>query len=416
MIRRQAYNQILDSLDLFPVILVIGARQVGKSTLVSQLEKEGRLNTSLSLDDLNILAAAKADPHGFVESLSTPAAIDEIQRCPELIIAIKKHVDTNKKTGQFIITGSANVMSYENVHESLAGRVDIIELEGLSSAEVNGLYTQGGQLIQSFVDGQKPQSLTNPKKIDYQIQSHDVEVAMFYGSYPDVRLKKNEKFRERWFKSYEAAYIEKDVRNLTKSIDIVGYSRTLHMCALQTGNLINYQNIAQSIQLDQRTVKRYIELLRLTFQLSELQPWFSNKGKRLIKTPKIYTNDSGYACYVQGIQNLSDVRTSSFFGSLFETWVYSELRKSCDILNNTKLYYLRTADGEEIDFIVQQGSKLLAIECKSTSTLSNKDLKAIKNFIEIYSEAEGIVLYMGTDIIPLSKKIWAYPISILYLM
>ena len=326
MLKRHIITQIKESLALFPAVLLIGARQVGKSTLAKQLIQENILKQYVTMDELINLTAATEDPEGFISQFSEPIALDEIQRVPGLLLAIKSAIDKNRKPGQFLLTGSANILAYPNVTESLAGRIDIIQLEGLSISELARndnpptLLTElfsfktAKELIELWQNRRSPKSSLSKDELYRNI---------FFGGFPDVVLKQNTNFANRWFHAYMTSYIERDVRDISRYVDIIGFSKLVNLIGLQTANLVNAKNLANEVNLEQRTVRRYIEILQTSFQVKELLPWHVNSRKRLLKTPKIYMNDSGFACYLAGVQDPEELSNHPALGHLFETWFYA---------------------------------------------------------------------------------------------
>ncbi len=417
MIVRHIHNFIRQSMLDFPAVLLNGARQVGKSTLAHQLQKTGVIDRYVTLDDLTTLRVALVDPDGFLQQFQGPVAIDEIQRAPDLLRAVKKRIDEDRKPGQFLLTGSANVLSYPGVSESLAGRVDIIPLEGLSLGE---LYRQEkpSSLISDLFSGTSLYDLAHHwnKSLENKpaLTQQDLSSFIYFGGFPDVALKRDIRFRDRWFSSYETAYIDKDVKDLSRFLDVVSFSKLFHLAGLQTGNLLNQRTLSVEMGLDQRTVARYFEILEMTFQVQTLTPWFSNIRKRLIKTPKIYANDSGQASYLMGIASPDHLMTHPGFGALLETWVWAEIRKLLSMTAGIERHFYRTHLGKEVDFLLNQGMNYWGIECKASTSVSLADCKGITDMIEaIGPQAKGMILYAGSEVIVFSDRIIAVPLRIL---
>jgi predicted AAA+ superfamily ATPase len=414
---RYITSLITQSLELFPIVLLNGARQVGKSTLVNQLVKTGIIEQYVTLDNLNTLRACKEDPHGFLSQFKGSVAIDEVQRCPELLVALKHNVDQNRQPGRFLLTGSANLLSYPNVCESLAGRMDIITLETLSFGEINDSQEPSPFITDVFAN--MPLSdLIEKWRIYLQQKSclktkDDLANAILRGGFPEVVLKNNSAYTSRWFTSYFSAYTERDVRDLSRMIDVVGFTKIFNLLSYQTAQLVNIKNLSVECGLDQRTVTRYVEILNITFQISTLHPYSANMKKRLVKTPKVFMNDSGYACFTAGIENFGSLLKNNAFGHLLETWVYAELRKLMNLTIGMKIFFYRTHLGKEIDFILQKGSSVVAIECKASETITRQQLLSMKEFQAEIPNTLGIVLYGGSEILQISQDIIAVPFEIL---
>ena len=325
MLKRYVTDLIKDSLRNFPAVLLIGARQVGKSTVAKQLVKEGICQEYVSFDDISNLQLASADPDGFLERFTESVALDEVQRVPDILRAIKKNVDINRRPGRFLLTGSANVLAMPQVSESLAGRVDVVHLEGLSLGEVlkqnnppsflELIFDEGGikVLVDRFMDQRNQLS-----PVSRQFYSD----LLYYGGFPEVWSKQNPTFTRRWFGAYQKTYLERDVRDVSKFIDLIPFSKLLELSALRTANLQVLSSMASDVGIDQRTVSRYLGILELTFQVNHLTPWFANVSKRLIKSPKIFMNDVGAACFYHQIKNSAELWSHKSLGSLGETWVW----------------------------------------------------------------------------------------------
>jgi predicted AAA+ superfamily ATPase len=412
MVTRHILPIIETSLALFPAVLLNGARQVGKSTLAKQLVKEKKIDRYVSLDDITFLEAADKDPQGFIGQFSSSVVIDEVQRVPNLILATKESIDTKKIPGKFFFTGSANILSSPHVRDSLAGRMDIISLEGFSLDEIMQRKRSCllDILLQTDDADHLVQTLSAQINMVPSIENNFLNELLFFGSYPDVILAKNPTHRNRWFSSYTSAYVERDVRDLSKFVDIIAFAKLLRIVAVRTGNLLNNKNLSISIGLDQRTVTRYIELLEMSFQITLLRPWSSNMGKRYVKTPKIFMNDVGMASYFLGINDLNSIRDHHNYGNLMETWLFSELRKSLVYNPLAEIFFYRDHRGIEVDFLITQGNKAIGIECKSSSSITMKDCKNL-NFVkeEFKDNFLGIILYRGKEVIKMDSNIVAIP-------
>lgn len=416
MVRRHLETIIPSSLATFPVVLLTGARQVGKSTLVEHLHQQGFVQHIVSLDDLLALESARRDPEGFLSQFSGKVAIDEIQRAPQLLVTIKKLVDQNREPGRFLLTGSANILSYPGVTESLAGRMDIIHLEGLSLAEQQGNDKQSPFLADLF-KGLKPVELAakwNEKFAESPILSRDeISRHVFYGGFPEVALKRDPVFRERWYSAYQSAYVERDVRDLSRLLDVVSFAQVFRMAGLQTGQLSNVKSLATEVGVDQRTVSRYLEILSLTFQTNLLRPYFKNTLKQFIKTPKLYMNDSGHACFLAGIGSPEALPQMPSFGALLETWLWGEIRKLLSLTVGVSTHFYRTHRGREVDFLLSKGQTYWGIECKASSNISRSDLSGMEDMLPILGDhAYGVFLCPADRAYVLSDRILVAPMGV----
>ena len=416
MTQRHITEIVKQSLGDFPAVLINGARQVGKSTLAHQLINFGFAERYVTLDDITTLQAAREDPDSFVRQFGEQrVAIDEIQRVPDLMRALKKTIDEDRRPGRFILTGSANILSYPEVSESLAGRVDIIPLEGLSLGE---LYNQEdpSPFFNDLFSGSSFQEIarTWTARNQHTISKKDLLKRVLFGGFPEVALKQQERFKDRWFSSYISAYIDKDVRDLTRLVDVTSFNKVFRLASLQTGNLLNIKTLSMEIGLDQRTVNRYLDILAITFQNQLLLPWFSNTRKRLLKTPKIYATDSATACYVMGIHSEEQLEKHPHLGALLETWIFAELRKLLALTTGIEKSFYRTHQGKEVDFVFMKGNHCVAVECKASSQVSRSDFKGMDDLTEaLGSEIKGIVMYCGHEIVLFSDTLMAVPYHVL---
>ena len=411
MLKRHIVPYIKDLLTQFSVVLLNGARQCGKSTLATQLIQEKILIDSVNLDNKTLLEAANTDPDGFLQQFEQSVVIDEVQRLPDLLRAIKYDVDQNKRTGRFFLTGSASVLSYPGVAESLAGRMAIVVLEGLSLTEL--LQRKPTTFIEDLFSNKSIAShLRKWREKSKQVTINKKQMAeyIFYGGYPEIALKQNTSFSKHWFSSYLQAYVERDVRDFNKNMDSLLFDKLFKILATQTGNLLNIHKTASLVGIDQRTAAKYMKLYELTFQLQHLQPWFNTTRSRIIKTPKIYCKDSGMATYLNGLGEPKEILNTPCSGALFETWVYAELRKLLENKSQISCYFYATHSGKEVDFILTKGQKIVAIECKFSVSLSAEDFSGLRAWQQEFPHSLGIVLYCGNQVIAFDKQLIALPV------
>ncbi|WP_297493208.1 AAA family ATPase, partial [Persephonella sp.] len=274
-----------EAIQEFPAIFIAGARQVGKSTLSMELA-----NNYVTFDDINAYLSAKNDPNGFINSLELPVILDEVQKVPEIFNVIKQKIDKNRKPNQFILTGSINLLKFSTVKESLAGRLAIFELYPLSIYEIQN---KKENLIEKLFTG----------KFLEQKNTLDLDIWKFIlkGGFPEIHKIKTEKMRYIWFSSYVSTYIEKDVIEIGEIRNIDKFLNLLHVLASYSGNILNKSKISQITGIDGKTLDNYLNLLQLIYQITILKPFSQNIGKRFVKSPKIYFNDTGLLCYLLGI-------------------------------------------------------------------------------------------------------------------
>jgi hypothetical protein len=389
-------KSIVLALDFFPSVLITGARQSGKSTLAM-----GLCENYITLDDITILSLAKSDPVMFVSNLKTPIIIDEIQKAPELLSAIKMAIDNDRKAGQFILTGSANIMDFKSVSDTLAGRVAIFELSPLSNVEINGSNSLFVESI--FEDSFSP------------VQNNMDETALFQrmldGMYPDMVNMSEQKMKYLWLSSYISTYIERDIRDIENIRNIDKFARLIHLLASRSANVINKADLSNASGLDTKTLDSHLGLLELVYQIKRVRPYYANIGKRFVKSEKMFFTDAGVLNFLLGIQSIDGLLASHFLGAIFETFVFNELYKQTSfLLDRTQIYYYRTLDKKEIDFIIERNGKLVAIEVKFAKSITKSDFRHI---IDLKNSSNsfhlGLIIYMGEHALSFGDNLWAIP-------
>lgn len=416
MIKRHLSSEIADSLKHFPVVLLTGARQVGKSTLAQELSESIWSAGYHTLDNRIVLDAALKDPDGFISGTPTPAIIDEIQRAPDLMRAIKVRVDKNREPGQYLLTGSANLMTLAKVSETLAGRVALHELHPFTWSEIRG-KTNPSILTDLFSGKDTAALLKKWKKHSFQDRKEEIKERIIAGGYPTPSLLTSVKARRRWFDSYRQTYIERDIRDIAAIEHLPDFNRLLNLLSFRTGQIINFSEVSRELGLSFTTLRRYIDLLEVTYQIYFLKPYFVNIGKRLIKMPKLYFGDSGMACHLSAAEDWKTLERQNRVGNMVETWAASEIRKIIQ-LGDTRyqLYYWRIYAGREVDFIIEHGKKLVAIEVKWSHKLEDIDLSGLKDCARDLKERHviSVLLYPGTEIIAIDKHTLVMPFGFFF--
>ena len=406
MIRRHATQRLLEALHDTPVVHLQGARQTGKSTLVQAIVDGRQPRTYLTLDTLAVRSAAQADPEGFIAGLDGPAVIDEVQRAPDLALAIKAAVDADRRPGQFLLTGSAAALSLPKLSESLAGRMEIHTLWPFSQGELSGVR-------ETFIDRLFADRLPmlNPGPAQATIERICV------GGYPEAQVRKTAR-RQAWFESYIDAITQRDIRDLANIERLREIPRLLALLASRAGQLINYADLARSLAIPQTSLKRYAALLEATFLLRLIPAWFSNIGKRLTKTPKLLLTDSGLLAHLLGIDRDRLGKDRTLFGHVLENFVAMELTKQLGwSRRRCRLYHFRTEAGAEVDLVLEDSSGQLAgIEIKSAATLRREAVRGLEALAEAAGPrfTRGVVLYTGTAMVPFGERLHAVPISQLW--
>ena len=332
---RNLKTALLEAAEDTPVIMVNGARQTGKSTLIKGLFPGSSAPHYVSLDNLVALDSARSDPQSFVENLPDRAVIDEIQRAPELMLSVKYSVDQNRRPGRFFLTGSANVPALPKVADTLVGRIEIHTLWPLSQGEIRGMQ-------ESFIDTIFGDSKLNPGK---QLKLNELVSILGAGGYPDVLQRDTYARRKSWFAGYITTLIERDVRDLRNIEQLTVMPKLLKLLASRAGGLLNYSDLSRSLQINVSTLKNYLALFELLFILVPVRPWFGNKGKRLVKSPKMHLNDSGLLCHLLDCDPKALAHDSSLLGMVFENFVLMELMKQISWSElRPQLYHFRTRE------------------------------------------------------------------------
>lgn len=406
---RSLTDSILAALNDTPVVLLNGARQTGKSTLTKQLAQQNQAHY-ITFDNNNYLLAAKEDPAGFIEGLGNRAAIlDEIQRVPELFLAIKKSVDEDRRPGRFILTGSADVLLLPNLADSLAGRMEILTLWPFSQGEIIGHKDL-------FIDKVFSQNFHFPQLAS--LQKVDYIKRIISGGYPEVVTRIDKTRQQHWFNSYIMTILQRDIRELANIDGLTQIPQLMELIAARSATLLNYAEISRSLGLPQTTLKRYMSLLQMTFLMNLLPAWHDNLGKRLTKSPKVFLGDTGLLCHLLHVDQERLQADSHLFGKLLENFVILELFKQ-STWNETwvKLYHWRTQAGQEIDLLLEDSKgRIVAVEVKSAGTITARELNHLRALADDLGDRfhRGIIFYTGDSIISFAKNIHAVPINALW--
>ncbi len=400
-VERRAEEALLDT----PVVLIVGPRRAGKTTLVRKMGDAGR--TYITLDDQTALEAAQSDPAGFIRGLDQ-AIIDEIQRAPDLLLAIKKTVDEDYRPGRFLLTGSANVLTLPRIADSLAGRMETIQMLPLAKAEVEGLAP-------NFLERLFERNLQSQQNA---IVGDDLLHLVLLGGFPEAIRRDNERRRQDWLRSYLTSILTRDLRDIADVEKLTELPKFVRLLAEHSGQLVNYSQFGASINVSHKTGQRYVGLLEQVFLIATLQPWFTNALKRIVKTPKLHFLDSGLLASARGL-TFDRVRADrGTFGALLESFVFSEVLKlmSASDLRLTP-HHFRDRDMREVDIVLQRDDGMIAgIEVKASATVKAGDFGGLRALAEACGDrfAFGVVLYDSTDVVPFGDRLAAAPLSSLW--
>ena len=362
-IHRKIEETILEASKYFSVIAVSGPRQSGKSTLLTQLFP---LYEKYSLKDLNILDYAKNDPIAFLNQTDEGMFIDEIQRCPQLLDYIQGIVDNNPKR-HFALSGSSNFEVMKNLSESLAGRAGVFELLPMSIQEVTG-------------------------KVDLDTLNQ----ILYNGLYPSICAKKN--IAKFFYPSYVRTYLEKDVRDLLQIKDQIRFTKFLKLCAARIGSLFNASELGAEVGVSSKTISHWLSVLQASYLITLLPPYYENIPKRLVKSPKLYFNDPGLACYLLDIETPQQLDRDKMRGAIFENMIVMEaIKHRYNMGLEGGVFFYRDSNQNEVDILIKQEGELTAIEVKSSMTYSSsfeKTLTQIEGWIKTPISKKAIV-YSG---------------------
>jgi uncharacterized protein len=409
MFPRFAAESVKTALTDSRVVLIAGPRQAGKSTLAKQVTDPKR--PYFTLDDAVTSNAAKSDPKGFVRGLDE-ATIDEIQRAPELLLAIKESVDNDPRPGRFLLTGSANIMTLPAVADSLAGRMEVITLLPLARAEIDGR-------IPTFTELALQGKVATPSKAP-PLGDELIEIVLA-GGYPEAVARSTSQRRTKWLLDYIDAVIQRDVRDIAEVGRLGDMPRLIRLLAQHSAQLVNYSEMGAPLGLDRKTVQRYLDIFSALYITRSIEPWHNNQISRLTKSPKLHFIDSGLLAAIRGI-SLEKVRADkAAFGPILESFVFSEILKQADWpqSNGVLIYHFRTTSrsAEEVDFVLEdRHGHVIGIEVKASATVTEGDFKGIRKLSEATGERFliGMVVYDGDKVVPFGRNLYAVPITNLW--
>lgn len=399
--------RFVEALADTPVVLIHGPRQCGKTTL-ARMVGEARDYAYLSFDDGVALAAAQADPVGFVGDLPERTILDEVQRVPGLFTALKTAVDRGRTPGRFLLTGSANVLLAPKLADSLAGRIEILRLHPLAQTELAG--KPATFLDTLFGAGFKFGTWSRLRG--------ELSKRIVAGGYPAVLARGAPRRRAVWYRDYIETLVQRDVRDLARISALDALPRLLMLAAGQTARLLNVTDLAAPFQLSRPTIRDYVNLLARVFLLDELPSWHSNRLRRLVKTPKLHLGDTGLACALLGVDAAALQADRALLGQLLETFVFQELRRQASGQETpVTFYHFRDKDGAEVGIVLEIGSQRVAgIEVKAAATVTASDFRGLRKLKQAAGKrfAGGVVLYDGETTVAFGDDLYAAPIRCLW--
>lgn len=391
--------------EFSPVIVLSGARQTGKSTLLRN-EHPFKSWHYITFDDLDSLAFARKRPDEIL-NISKDMVIDEVQKAPEFLHAVKKAADKDRSR-RIVLSGSARLILMKKVSESLAGRAVYYDLMPFSFGELKGRGYDGW--LERFMETGKLPSLSVKDYLEDKEVHGNLGTNLFRGFLPPVALLKKEEHVSTWWKGYIKTYLERDLRDISEIANLPDFRKLMELLALRTANILKQSDIARDAGLSQATAGRYINILEETSLIARVRPFSKNISKRLIKAPKVIVTDPGLAAALAGITSAASL-TDQFLGAMLESYVFLNLTAKASLMDGEVMYF-RTQGGREreVDFVLEHGKKILGVEVKLAKTVSAGDIDnllflkdASKNF------ACGLVIYSGTEIRQLAQNIFAIP-------
>jgi len=390
------------------VVLLNGARQVGKSTLAQQLAQQ-RGGQYLTLDDPAIAALARSDPSALVDGTAGFTVIDEVQSAPALFPALKREVDRHPVPGRFLLTGSANVFMLPTAAESLAGRMEVLTLEPLSQSEIEG---SPHSLIDTLFGAAPWVRRTVPT------DRADLVRRLVAGGFPEGLSRADPQRRDAWFRAYLASLLQRDVRDYANIEGLHDMPRLLSLLAARASSLLNMAEVSRASGIAHSTLRRYLSLLEALFILQPLPAWSANLGKRLVKAPKVHLIDAGLSAHLRGQSDPAALALSPQLGPLLESFVVQELRRQLRCSDTAATaWHFRTAAGQEVDLVLETPDQRIAgIEIKASASINQGDFGGLRQLRNAAGRAfaKGVVLYTGEQLMPFEDNLWAVPLSVLW--
>ncbi len=408
LIPRLLQNRVMQALSVMPVVVITGARQTGKTTLVRELLHESRQRPFYTLDSFDVLEQAKSDPLSLLSSF--PIALDEVQRAPQIMLALKQRVDEQRAPGMVIVTGSANLALLDHISESLAGRALYLELSPFCPIEWRQTSPGLEELVQKLFESENIVG-------EWPRQVGVWKYWLLQGGYPPAAALRDDAARGLWFTGYVQTYLERGLRNVSAIASLADFQRTMRLAARRTARLCNESEIARDAAIKQPTCHRYFNLLETTCLISRLPVYAANHTKGLVKSKKLFWNDCGLAAWLAGIGSVDALERRDDRGFWLEQALFQSLHVWQSLDPGTRrLYYWRDRQGAEVDFILEQGERLVALEVKHSRAVGKSDWSGLTAFAKSLGSrrsnlARAAVLYDGEQPRPLPEGMAALPLA-----
>jgi predicted AAA+ superfamily ATPase len=396
-----------DRLGRFPVVVLTGARQTGKTTLVRKLPGS-RTRTYVTLDSLTSLDRARREPEALAASASL-MTIDEVQRAPELLLAVKREVDRDRSPGRYLLTGSANLLLQKNVADSLGGRAVYLTLRPLTEREKRRDRSPApwGMLLAAAGPREALERVGPARGLDWRR-------AALEGGLPPAAMTPDSRQRSLWLEGYVDTTVTRDLRDLTQVADLGAFVRFLRLVVLRCGGLVNHAELGREAGVSAPTAQRWLSLLETTYAVTRLPPFTRSRSKRLIRTSKLYAGDTGLGLFLCGIETAEELAEDRGGGCWLENLVLNDLLAWRETeARKPGVFFRRTAGGEEVDFVIEGAKRLLPIEVKASAAVRVPDAAALDSFCEEHGAAApfGLLVHGGTEAFPLTKRALAVPLG-----
>ncbi|HEX5308682.1 MAG TPA: ATP-binding protein [Solirubrobacteraceae bacterium] len=405
LLSRHLRRDVIDALAESRAVAILGARQVGKSTLVAQVASDEHPARLINLDDDATAETARADPTGFIADIDGPVAIDEVQRAPELLRAIKRRLDTDRTRGQFLLTGSANILSLPTVADALPGRVEYLTLWPLSQGEIHGVHER-------FIDDLFAGGF--PRLMGAAVGRRALAPMLVTGGYPEAQGR-DARGRSRFFSSYIASIIGRDLDDIANVRNVENIERLLFVIAARSSGLTSFHGMSKDLELDANTVRSHSKILEDLFLVRQLKPWHVNLGNRQIKSSKTYVVDSGLLAHLIGADERRIVEDGAAAGTMLESFVAMELLRQADWTDRpVQLFHYRDKQQREVDVIIERhDGDIVGIEIKASATPSTIDFTGLRYLRDKLGRRfkAGVVLHTGADTLPFGDRLAAVPVS-----
>jgi predicted AAA+ superfamily ATPase len=405
LLSRHARPDLTRALAESRAVALIGARQVGKSTLARDLAANEFPAQYISLDDEVAVNTARADPRGFVAKIEGPTVIDEVQRAPGLLLAIKERLDLNQARGQFLLTGSANILTLPTIADALPGRVEYVRLWPLSQGELHAVHER-------FIDGLLGGRFPNVSGA--RVGRTALAGLLAAGGYPEMQSR-SPRGRVGFFSSYIASIIDRDLPDVANVHNAQNVERLLYVVAARSAALASFQGMGKELEVDANTVRTHVKILEDLFLVRRLEPWHTNLGSRKVKTAKLYVVDSGLLTFLIGAGEQQIIDDGAVAGMLLESFVAMELLRQSDWLQEpVRLYHYRDKQQREVDVVIERYSgEIAGVEVKASATVKDRDFAGLRYLREKLGARfkGGVVLYAGSDTLPFGERLAAVPLQ-----